>query len=47
MCSGAFLEDDDRELKLNISKQGLKGKYQIKLIINDKKFDTGVSIFCP
>jgi len=46
MCSGAFLEDDDRELKLNISKQGLKGKYQIKLIINDKKFDTGVSIFC-
>jgi arylsulfate sulfotransferase len=47
MCSGAFLEDDDRELKHNISKRGLKGKYQIKLIINDKKFDTGVSIFCP
>ncbi len=47
MCSGAFLEKDDRELKHNISKRGLKGKYQIKLIINDKKFDTGVSIFCP
>ncbi|WP_136806744.1 aryl-sulfate sulfotransferase [Desulfosediminicola flagellatus] len=45
MCSGAFLEDDDRDVKMNISKIGLtKGKLAIKLIINDKKYDTGVSI---
>ena len=47
MCSGAFLEDDDRDIKMNISKVGLKGKFNIKLIINDKKYDTGVSVFCP
>lgn len=46
MCSGAFLEDDDRDVKLNVSKIGLsKGKLDIKIIINDKKYDTGVSIF--
>jgi arylsulfate sulfotransferase len=46
MCSGAFLEDDDRDVKLNISKEGLEGKLAIKVIINDKKFDTGVAVFC-
>ncbi len=46
MCSGAFLEDDDRDVKMNISKEGLKGKQAVKVIINDKKFDTGVAIFC-
>ena len=47
MCSGAFLEEDDRDLKLNISKEGLKGNFRIKLIINDKKYDTGATFFCP
>jgi arylsulfate sulfotransferase len=45
MCSGAFLEDDDREVKLNISKEGLEGKYALKLIINDNKYDLGVSVY--
>jgi len=45
MCSGAFLEKDDRDIKLNISKEGLDGKLAIKIIINDKKYDTGVVIF--
>ena len=47
MCSGVFLEDDDRDVKMNISKESLKGKLNIKVIINDKKFDTGVVIYCP
>jgi arylsulfate sulfotransferase len=47
MCSGAFLEDDDRDVKMNISKEGLQGRFAIRLIINDRKYDTGVSIFCP
>ncbi len=46
MCSGAYLENDDRDIKQNISKEGLEGKLGIKLIINDKKYDTGVTIFC-
>lgn len=46
MCSGAFLENDQRDVKMNISKIGLSGKLNIKLIINDKKYDTGVSVFC-
>jgi len=46
MCSGAFLEKDERVIKFNISKRGLSGKYEIKIIINDKKYQTGVSIFC-
>lgn len=46
MCSGVFLEDDDRDIKMNISKEGIKGKLEIKLIIEDKKYDIGVSIFC-
>ncbi len=46
MCSGAYLEKDDRDVKMNISKEGLQGSYAIKLIINDKKFETGVTMFC-
>ncbi len=46
MCSGAFLEEDERVVKTNISKLGLSGKYDIKIIINDKKYQTGISIFC-
>lgn len=44
MCSGAFLEDDDRDIKLNISKRGLKGKNNIKVIVNDAVYDTGITI---
>lgn len=47
MCSGAYLEDDDRDVKIHISKEGLHGVFQIKLIINDKKYQTGVTICCP
>ncbi|WP_415719332.1 aryl-sulfate sulfotransferase [Maridesulfovibrio sp.] len=45
MCSGAFLEDDDRDVKFNVSKEGLKGRYTLKLIINEKKYHLGISIF--
>ena len=47
MCSGAFLEKDDRDVKMHISKKGLHGLFQIKVIINDKKYQTGVSVYCP
>ncbi|MDE7241863.1 hypothetical protein [Desulfovibrio sp.] len=44
MCSDAFLEDDDREIKMNVSKRGIKGKNEVKLVIDDAIYDTGVSI---
>ena len=47
MCSGAFLEKDDRDVKMHISKLGLHGVFKVKLIINDQKFQTGVTICCP
>jgi arylsulfate sulfotransferase len=47
MCSGLFHETDDRIIKMKISKEGLKGKLAVKVIINEKKYDTGVAIFCP
>ena len=46
MCSGAYLEDDDRVIKLHVSKRGLKGTYEVRVLINDKKYATGVSINC-
>jgi arylsulfate sulfotransferase len=45
MCSGAYLEKDDRDIKLNVSKRGLKGRLSIQIIIDDKKYDTGVTIY--
>ena len=46
MCSGAFLEKDDRVIKLNVSKRGLSGKYDIKVLVEDSVYQTGVSLFC-
>ncbi len=46
MCSAAFLEKDVDITKFSISKRNLSGKYDIKLIIDNKKYQTGVSIFC-
>lgn len=46
MCSGAYLEDDDRVIKFNISKEGLSGTYAIKVLVEDAIYQTGVSIIC-
>ena len=45
MCSGAYLEDDDRVIKMNISKSSLPaGKCEVKVLVEDKIFQTGVVI---
>ena len=46
MCSGSFLEKDGHDLKIHVSKLGLNGVFKPKLIINDKKYQTGVTICC-
>lgn len=44
MCTGTFLPDDDRDTKTIVSKEGLDGEYQVKVIIDDKKYETGIMI---
>lgn len=44
MCAGTFLTDDDRDTRTVVMKEGLKGEYKVKVIIDDKKFDTGIII---
>lgn len=44
MCTGTFLPDDERETRTVVTKEGLDGIYQVKLIIDDKLYDLGISI---
>ena len=46
MCCGSFLESDERITKTNVNKIGLKGEYDIRVIVDDKKYDTGIKIVC-
>lgn len=46
MCCGTFLDSDDRNTRTNINKTGLKGTYDLRVIIDDKKYETGVTISC-
>ncbi len=44
MCVGSFMEADDRVISMNVSKLGFTGTFAVKYILNDKKFNTGISI---
>lgn len=44
MCTGTFLPDDDRDTRTIVTKEGLHGEYQVKLIIDGMKYDTGITI---
>ena len=44
MCAGTFLTDDDRDTRTIISKEGLDGEYEVKIVLGDKKYETGVTI---
>lgn len=44
MCVGSFMEADDRRISLNVSKLGFTGTFAIKVIIDEKKFNTGITI---
>ena len=47
MCVGSFMAADDRQLSLNVSKLGFSGVYTVKYILDDKKFNTGITITFP
>lgn len=46
MCCGTFLESDERNTKISVSKEGLHGEYYVRVIIDDKKYETGVTVSC-
>ncbi len=46
MCCGTFLESDERVTKTNVNKAGLKGTYELFVIVDDTKYPCGVSIEC-
>lgn len=46
MCCGTFLESDERVTKTNVNKTGMKGTYEVFVVIDDTKYPCGVSIEC-
>ena len=46
MCVGTFQKNDPRDVDVFINKNGLHGNYFLKLIVEDKVYETGVTIQC-
>ena len=46
LCCGTFIEKDARKVKCSVNKYGLKGTYDVRIVVDDKKFETGVKIVC-
>nr|WP_077611795.1 aryl-sulfate sulfotransferase [Clostridium sp. Marseille-P2415] len=44
MCSGTFLPKDDREVTLNVDKEGLHGVFDVRVIVDDVKYETGIRL---
>ncbi|MDO0822343.1 aryl-sulfate sulfotransferase [Desulfosporosinus nitroreducens] len=44
MCVGTFLESDDRAVEFPVSREGLTGEFKITLIIDENKYETGVTV---
>ncbi len=46
LCCGTFIEKDARKVKCSINKAGLNGTYDLRIIVDDKKYETGIKIEC-
>lgn len=46
LCCGTFIEKDARKVSISVNKAGLKGTYDLRVIVDDKKYDTGIKIEC-
>ena len=44
ICVASFQTDLKRAIQMNVMKEGVKGKFNIAVIIDDEKFQTGVSV---
>lgn len=46
LCCGTFITKDARAVTLSVNKAGLSGVYDVRVIVDDEKFETGVQIHC-
>ena len=46
LCCGTFIEKDARKITCSVNKEGLKGTYDVRVVVDDKKFETGIQITC-
>ena len=46
LCCGTFIEKDARKVTCSINKAGLNGTYDLRMIVDDKKYETGIKITC-
>ena len=46
LCCGTFIEKDARAVNISVNKTGLSGDYDLRIIVDDKKYDTGIKIHC-
>lgn len=44
MCVGTFLDNDPRAVEFPISREGLTGEFKVSLIVDDYKYETGVTV---
>lgn len=44
MCVGTFLDADERSVEFPISFENIQGKYAVSVIIDDKKYDSGLEL---
>ena len=46
LCCGTFIEKDARKISCSVNKAGLNGTYDVRVIVDDKKYETGIKITC-
>ncbi|MCD7950850.1 MAG: aryl-sulfate sulfotransferase [Erysipelotrichaceae bacterium] len=46
LCCGTFIEKDARNITCSVNKYGLKGTYDVRVIVDDTKYETGIQITC-
>lgn len=42
LCCGTFIEKDPRNITLSVNKAGLHGDFDVRVIVDDQKFETGI-----
>ncbi len=46
MCCATFMTADARQTRTFVNKAGLKGTYDLRVIVDDKEYETGVQVTC-
>ena len=46
LCCGTFIEKDARKVSCSVNKAGLKGTYDLRMVVDDKKYETGIKFEC-